>query len=163
MGDGITSLGQGGQAAVAGSDGVSGAALAGASEASWAFSAVRGLSRAPDPSLDLPDDGSARLAAGPVRNACPDLRLAVEATGMRSPPGPGPEKPLREIRPEALAEQFATKASGPALLKKHILPLLTRKRKPVLATLSAHAGNNESNRQGGWPATAYRRGITHLA
>ncbi|MGB1026292.1 MAG: SDR family oxidoreductase, partial [Rhodospirillaceae bacterium] len=39
---------------------------------------------------------------------------------------------------------------GPALLMKHLLPLLPRKGKAVFATLSAKVGSIEDNRLGGW-------------
>ena len=45
---------------------------------------------------------------------------------------------------------FAVNAIGPALVAKHVLPLLPRQGKSVFAALSARVGSISDNRLGGW-------------
>ena len=45
---------------------------------------------------------------------------------------------------------FALNAIGPAMIMKHVLPLLPRSGKAVFATLSARVGSIGDNRLGGW-------------
>lgn len=47
-------------------------------------------------------------------------------------------------------EGFAINAIGPALVAKHVLPLLPREGKAVFAALSARVGSISDNRLGGW-------------
>ena len=49
-----------------------------------------------------------------------------------------------------MARAFAINAIGPALLMKHLLPLLPRTGRSVFATLSARVGSIGDNRLGGW-------------
>jgi len=49
-----------------------------------------------------------------------------------------------------MAHAFAINAIGPALLMKHLLPLLPRQGKAVFATLSAKVGSIGDNQLGGW-------------
>ena len=49
-----------------------------------------------------------------------------------------------------MARSFALNAIGPALIMKHVLPLLPREGKAVFATLSARVGSIGDNRLGGW-------------
>ena len=50
------------------------------------------------------------------------------------------------------ARMFAINATGPALIGKHMLPLLPRSGRAVFAVLSARVGSIEDNRLGGWHA-----------
>ena len=49
-----------------------------------------------------------------------------------------------------MAKAFALNAIGPALIMKHILPLLPREGRSVFATLSAKVGSIGDNSLGGW-------------
>ena len=49
-----------------------------------------------------------------------------------------------------MTRAFALNAIGPAVIMKHVLPLLPRQGKSVFATLSAKLGNIGENRLGGW-------------
>ena len=49
-----------------------------------------------------------------------------------------------------MAAQFALNAIGPALLLKHLHPLLPKTGRGVFATLSARVGSIGDNRLGGW-------------
>jgi NAD(P)-dependent dehydrogenase (short-subunit alcohol dehydrogenase family) len=80
------------------------------------------------------------------------LRLVIDATGFLHDADFQPEKSLRQIDPAHLARSFAINATGPALLMKHFLPLLSRTERAVFATLSARVGSIGDNRLGGWYA-----------
>jgi NAD(P)-dependent dehydrogenase (short-subunit alcohol dehydrogenase family) len=62
----------------------------------------------------------------------------------------GLEKSWRELQPSQMTRAFALNAIGPAVIMKHVLPLLPRHGKSVFATLSAKLGNIGENRLGGW-------------
>ena len=51
---------------------------------------------------------------------------------------------------EHLLRSFRINAIGPALVGKHMLPLVPRTGKSVFAVLSARVGSIEDNRLGGW-------------
>jgi len=97
--------------------------------------------------FDLLDE---RSIAALAQSIGPDLDVVVDATGFLHNAEVRPEKSLSQIRPEALALNFALNATGPALLMKHFLPLLARDRKSVFASLSARVGSISDNHLGGW-------------
>ncbi|MFM5916731.1 MAG: SDR family NAD(P)-dependent oxidoreductase [Novosphingobium sp.] len=80
-----------------------------------------------------------------------ELDLVLVATGLLHRPGlPLPEKSYRSLDPRAMAALYRANAIGPALIAKHFLPLLPRRRRPVFAVLSAKVGSIGDNRLGGW-------------
>ncbi len=98
--------------------------------------------------FDLTEEAS--IAAACARIGGP-LDLAIVATGrLGSSDGTGPEKSVRALDPARLAESFAVNAIGPALVAKHVLPLLPKDRRAVFAALSARVGSISDNRLGGW-------------
>ncbi|WP_026340648.1 SDR family NAD(P)-dependent oxidoreductase [Thioalkalivibrio sp. ALJT] len=111
---------------------------------------VIGLHRHSDPPLDLLDEGSIQHAAARLLEQAPEWDLILDATGILTIDGHGPEKRLRELEPEIMAHAFAINAIGPALLFKHLAPLLPRTRKGIFATLSARVGSIADNHLGGW-------------
>ncbi|HCH93311.1 MAG TPA: C-factor, partial [Erythrobacter sp.] len=50
----------------------------------------------------------------------------------------------------SMDEVFRLNTIGPALVAKHVLPLLPRDRRSVFAALSARVGSIGDNRIGGW-------------
>ena len=76
------------------------------------------------------------------------------ATGALEIDGAAPEKTLRAVTPKAMLDQFALNCVGPAMVLKHVLPLIPRDQRAVLAVLSARVGSIGDNRLGGW--TSYR-------
>lgn len=99
-------------------------------------------------SFDLSDESTIADAAATV--GAP-LDLVCVATGMlHRDGGPAPEKSLRAIDAEAMAELFRVNTIGPALIAKHFAPLLPRDRRSVFAALSARVGSIADNRLGGW-------------
>ena len=112
--------------------------------------------------FDLRDEGSISAACAEMGRGGP-IDLCIVATGALMLPGTGsigagsigagrvgPEKGWRMLDPAALAEAFAINAIGPAIVAKHMLPLLPRDRRGVFGALSARVGSIEDNRLGGW-------------
>jgi hypothetical protein len=146
----LDSFPAGGVAVVAGATGGLGAAMAAALEASGRFGTVVRASRSGTPATDITDEASVARLAEAVRATGQPLRLAVAATGFLHGDGATPEKALRELDPVNLARAFAVNAIGPALLMKHLLPLVPREGKSVFAAISARVGSIGDNHLGGW-------------
>ncbi len=114
---------------------------------------VLALSRGSVPALDLQNEASMAESAAHIKHLCLSsgraLRLVVNATGTLHSPHP-PEKSWSQLDAAAMAQVFAINTIGPALLMKHLLPLLPREGRSVFATLSAKVGSIGDNRLGGW-------------
>ena len=110
---------------------------------------VIGFSRTSSPAIDLLNEASLAAAAEWAATQG-TIRLVIDATGFLHDQGRRPEKSWRELDPSHLAKAFALNAIGPALIMKHLLPLLPREGKSVFATLSARVGSIGDNRLGGW-------------
>lgn len=104
--------------------------------------------------LDIEDEASIVRAAATIEEAGADLDLVILATGLLHDDAAGvrPEKSWRDIDAAAMAKAFSVNAIGPALVAKHMLPLLARDRKAVFTALSARIGSISDNRAGGWHA-----------
>ncbi len=139
----------GGVAIVFGATGGIGSALVEAIRAADRFEEVIGFSRASAPAIDLLDEASLAHAAA-FAAARGELRLVIAATGFLHDGCQAPEKSLRQLDAAALARSFALNAIGPALIMKHVLPLLPRSGKAAFAALSARVGSIGDNRLGGW-------------
>ncbi len=97
--------------------------------------------------IDILDEESIVAALSGIK--CIDL--AIIATGrLHSIGGLQPEKSWRALDHAALLESFRINAIGPALVAKHVLPLLPREGKAVFAALSARVGSISDNHLGGW-------------
>jgi len=139
-----------GLAVVIGASGALGGALLDRLRDGCGLADVVGLSRTGIPSVDLTSEESIADAAHFISRAGTPLRLIVDATGFLHGDGAMPEKSWRQLDAEQLAKAFAVNAIGPALLMKHLLPLLSREGKATFATLSAKVGSIGENRLGGW-------------
>ena len=135
------------KAIVIGAGGGIGSALAAALDARGG-EVVR-LSRRSEPPLDLDNDASIEAAAQRVADRGP-FDLVIVATGLLHGPGVVPERSVRQIDGAALDRLFRVNATGPALVIRHFLPLLTRDSRGVVAALSARVGSIGDNRIGGW-------------
>jgi NAD(P)-dependent dehydrogenase (short-subunit alcohol dehydrogenase family) len=143
---------QNGLAVVIGGSGGIGAALVAQLQREARYAQVLALSRRSTPTLDVTDETSivawaAQLAAGGL-----PLRLLVIASGILHGPGMQPEKSLAALEAAALTQLFAVNATGPALVLKHLLPLLPKQGRAVCAALSARVGSIGDNQLGGWYA-----------
>jgi NAD(P)-dependent dehydrogenase (short-subunit alcohol dehydrogenase family) len=99
--------------------------------------------------IDIEHEPSIAAAAEGIRDGAP-LRLVLVATGLLHAADYQPEKTYRSLDPELLARSFRVNAIGPALVAKHMLPLLPRSGKSIFAVISARVGSIEDNRLGGW-------------
>lgn len=99
--------------------------------------------------LDLLDEASIAAAAEALSKAGP-LGLVIVATGALQFEGYGPEKSNRALNPQAMLRAYQINAIGPALVAKHLLPLMRKDARSVFAALSARVGSIGDNRLGGW-------------
>lgn len=128
---------------------------------------VTGLSRTAD-ALDLTDEQSVSCAASRLKDQ--RFEMIFNATGALVINGAEPEKSISAITAQAMADQFALNAIGPALALKYFSPLLAGRRegaRAVFASLSARVGSIGDNRLGGWisyrAAKAAQNQILHTA
>jgi len=106
------------------------------------------LSRATHPDFDLrvPEHFPAIVQ---TLSAQAPYGLIVDATGALTLSSGRPEKSLRELEAQRLAEAFAINSIGPMLLLRQLVPLLARG-PAVYLKLSARVGSISDNRKGGW-------------
>ncbi len=138
-----------GVAVVFGATGGIGGALVETIRTAEQFAQVVAFSRSTSPPVDLLDEASLERAAAFAADKG-ELRLVIDATGFLHDDRQAPEKSWRQLDGAALARSFALNAIGPALIMKHVLPLLPRSGRAVFATLSARVGSIADNRLGGW-------------
>ena len=96
--------------------------------------------------IDLQDEETIAEAAQRLG----EVDLAIVATGVLHDVDLKPEKSWRSLEPNAMKRAFEINTIGPALIAKHVLPLLPRDRRAVFAVLSARVGSIGDNRLGGW-------------
>lgn len=96
--------------------------------------------------IDLQDEATIAVAA---ESLC-EVDLVIVATGLLQDRDLKPEKSWRSLEPSAMMRAFEINTIGPALIAKHVLPLLPRDRRSVFAALSARVGSIGDNRLGGW-------------
>lgn len=137
-------------AVIIGGRGGIGAALGEALLSHPDYDRVISLSRRSTPAIDMADPETIAIAAGWLSDQPGEVRLVIDATGFLHDDTFSPERSLRDLDPEHMQKAFAINAIGPALLMKHVLPLLPREGRSVFATLSARVGSIEDNRLGGW-------------
>ena len=146
----------GNTALVIGASGGLGAALLAQLHADAQFTQVLGLSRSQTsqgaPSLDIADEQSISASAEWLKMQCESqpLRLIVVATGFLHSEGLGPERSLAQLDAAYLAQVFAINAIGPALLLKHLAPLLPKSGEAKIVFISAKVGSIGDNALGGW-------------
>lgn len=156
----LVSFGSALTAAVVGASGGIGRALADELATCPAVSKVIRLSRSRPATrndfalhLDLEDEASIAAAAGEIERTHGVLHLVIVATGiLHDASGLQPERSWRALDAAAMKRAFRINAIGPALVAKHFLPLLAKRRKSAFAALSARVGSIEDNRLGGWHA-----------
>ena len=121
--------------------------------------AVTGLSRSGD-RLDVTDEDSLSAWLGALDGP---FDMVFVATGALEIGGAEPEKTLKSLDAKALADQYLLNAIGPALVLKHVLPLLPRRDRAVFAVLSARVGSIGDNALGGWYSyRAAKAGVNQL-
>mgnify|MGYP000166683893 CR=1 FL=1 len=108
---------------------------------------VQAFSRGQPLDWDLDDEASLAALAAHVQGP---LHLVVDATGALTIDGHGPEKRLQELDAQRLLQSLQVNAVGPAMLVRHLSPLLARGERVIWAKLSARVGSIEDNHKGGW-------------
>lgn len=136
-------------ALVIGASGALGNAFVQALEADPHCRRVVGVSRQSHPGFNLEDASSLTALAHSLQAHAP-FHLIIDATGALTLEGRGPEKHLGALEAEHLQHAFMVNATGPALLLKHLAPLLPAKGRCVYAKLSARVGSISDNHKGGW-------------
>lgn len=99
--------------------------------------------------FDLTDEASITEAARLMRGSPLDLVIAATGT-LTLEDGSGPERSFKHVSGKTMADIFALNTIGPALVARHMLPLLPRADPCVFAALSARVGSIGDNRIGGW-------------
>lgn len=99
--------------------------------------------------FDILDEESIEMAARTISTSGP-LHLAIVATGLLHDVAARPEKRARDLSMPSMEQLFRVNAVGPAIIAKHLLPLMPRDRKTVFAALSARVGSITDNQLGGW-------------
>jgi NAD(P)-dependent dehydrogenase (short-subunit alcohol dehydrogenase family) len=141
------SLRHGYRALVIGASGAIGQAFVQALRADPRCSDVQAMSRGEPIAWDLTDEASLAALAAKIEGP---LHLVLDATGALSLDRQGPEKRLQELDAQRLLRSLQVNAVGPALLLRHISPLLARGERVIWAKLSARVGSIEDNHKGGW-------------
>lgn len=138
-------------AVIIGASGGIGGALETALIEEGAFHTVHGFARSRTEAqhLDLLDEKSIAAAAAVVSTG-PVPALVIVATGLLHSQSNDPEKAIRDLDANWLAQVFAVNAIGPALVAKHFLPIMPKSGRTVFAALSARVGSISDNRLGGW-------------
>ncbi len=108
--------------------------------------AVTTLSRSVD-GFDLMDPDSVSRGLGTLNGP---FDMILIASGALEINGAEPEKTIKSVSAQAMMDQFALNAVGPALVLGHAHKLLPRDRRCVFAVLSARVGSIGDNRLGGW-------------
>tara|TARA_A100001037_G_scaffold56671_1_gene48967 strand:+ start:9612 stop:10376 length:765 start_codon:yes stop_codon:yes gene_type:complete len=103
--------------------------------------------------VDFDNEETIKTAANAVARAVGSLHLVIVTAGiLHDGELLQPEKSWEAISAQAFERAFRINASGPALVAKHFLPLLSEKRKTAFAAISARVGSIEDNQLGGWYA-----------
>jgi len=143
----MRSLPEGYRALVIGASGSIGQAFVQALRADLRCSDVQAIRRGEPIEWDLADEASLKALALQVQGP---LHLVVDATGALTIDGHCPEKRLQELDANRLLRSVQVNAVGPALLLRHLSPLLARGERVIWAKLSARVGSIEDNHKGGW-------------
>ncbi|MBB3543743.1 SDR family NAD(P)-dependent oxidoreductase [Rhizobium sp. BK399] len=134
-------------ALVIGASGGIGSALVDALENDTRIGSIVALSRSYD-GIDITNEATIENWAARLKDR--EFHLLICATGALTIQGAGPEKSLKQLSPQSMANQFAVNAIGPALLLKHFAPLIPRRDRALICVLSARVGSIGDNYLGGW-------------
>ena len=100
--------------------------------------------------LDLRSESSIASAAKNVASEQRELHLVISAAGVLHEDEIQPEKRYEQVHHAGMEHAFAVNAYGPMLTARHLLPLVSRDDRVVIANISAHAGSITDNHLGGW-------------
>jgi NAD(P)-dependent dehydrogenase (short-subunit alcohol dehydrogenase family) len=138
-------------AIVIGASGGIGSALVAALRAEGNYDLVIAVRRSSgDYPCDITDEASIAALAGTLAAEQVAPELIIVATGLLHQGGRGPEKSMRDLSADWMLQNYVVNAVGPALLAKHLLPLMPRDAVCRFAALSARVGSISDNHLGGW-------------
>lgn len=101
--------------------------------------------------LDITDSGSiAGFTTKLQNNINGQLGLIINTAGILHGNDFAPERRLQDVQLSSMQRVLTTNCIGHALLISALQPLLPRKGRTVLASLSARVGSISDNRLGGW-------------
>jgi NAD(P)-dependent dehydrogenase (short-subunit alcohol dehydrogenase family) len=100
--------------------------------------------------VDATRPDSIAEAGRTVADACGALHLVFNAVGMLHGEGFKPEKRLKDVSPEALAQLAMVNAFFLPQLAHALAPLLRHGDPSILASVSARVGSITDNSMGGW-------------
>ncbi|MEM9948480.1 MAG: SDR family NAD(P)-dependent oxidoreductase [Cyanobacteria bacterium P01_D01_bin.36] len=100
--------------------------------------------------MDITDESQIETGILQIRAIAPNLHFVINCVGLLHNEQQQPEKALRQLNTENLLNYFQINSIGPALIAKHVMPLLKHKEPSLLATISAKIGSIGDNRIGGW-------------
>ena len=100
--------------------------------------------------MDIAAEDQIASGLAQVSAIAPQLHFVINCAGFLHTETIAPEKALRQLHSEHLMRYFQVNSIGPALLAKHLLPLLSHAQQNLFATISAKIGSIEDNRLGGW-------------
>ena len=145
--------------AVVGSSGGIGSALVAALADDERIGNIFALSRSPARSdsasvkpfpINISDEASVAAAAAQCAQAGL-IDLVIVATGiLHKGDELKPEKRMRDLNADAMAEVFRINTIAPAIVAKHFLPRMRRDGRSAFAAISARVGSIGDNRLGGW-------------
>ena len=78
------------------------------------------------------------------------LDMVIVATGILHDEVLMPEKSMKDLSAEKFIHLFSVNSVLPAIIAKHFVPKLNKKKRSVFATLSARVGSISDNQIGGW-------------
>ena len=101
---------------------------------------------------DLDDFRAADLLSAALSEEAGRIHLAIYAIGVLNAEGSRPEKSLRELDADRLAETFRINAAGAMDFARVLKPLLRHPEESRFIALSAKVGSIGDNHTGGWYA-----------
>ena len=101
--------------------------------------------------IDYDDEESIKNAAALTSRKAP-LDYVFVTTGMLHGENCKPEKAFKDINIENLTTIFKANTFLPAIIAKHFIPQLNKKKRSIFAALSARVGSISDNKKGGWYA-----------
>ena len=100
--------------------------------------------------LDVTDVDSLEAVAEAVSASGILIDLLINCAGvLHSPEGLRPEKRLQDVCLNNLEQYFRVNTIGPLMVAKHLVPLMTRRGRAIIANLSARVGSISDNQLGG--------------
>ena len=136
------------KALVFGASGAIGQAFVHAFEQDPMCTHIEGISRSSHSLFDLERVDNFAALAQLCQSSGP-FNIIIDATGVLTSNGVGPEKSLSALKQDPLAHSFQVNAIGPVMLLRHFAPLLAAG-PSIYAKLSARVGSISDNKLGGW-------------